>query len=82
MTERKVYKVGEEHRTNPLSKEPTNNTITVHFSDVDKEYSNIHYPEAFVRAIMKTENNWVSISLNGKHWGSNPNHPINQNKDE
>ena len=78
MTDRKVYKVGEEHRTNPLSKKPTDNTITVHEQDCDKEYSNVHYPEAFVKAIMKTNQDWVSISLNGRHWGSNPNHPINQ----
>ncbi len=78
MTDRKTYKVGDKYRTNPLSKEPTNNTITVHCTDCDKEYSNVHYPGAFARAIMKTEQDWVSISLNGKHWGSNPNHPINQ----
>ena len=76
--DKNVYKVGEEHRKNPLSKEPTNNTITVHFETEDRIYDNIHYPSAFAKAIMKTETEWISISLNGKHWGSNPNHPANQ----
>jgi len=76
--DRNIYKVRPEDRKNPLSQEPTNNTITVHFENEDRIYDNIHYPVAFAKAIQKTEKEWVAISLNGNLWGSNPNHPKNQ----
>ena len=74
----KVYHVKPEERINDLHLKPTNNTVTVHYDKVDKIYDNIHYPVAFAKAVMKTETQWKSISLNNVHWGSNPNHPANQ----
>lgn len=53
--------------------------VTIHYDDgEEKVYEGIYFPSAFVKAIMKTDNEWISISLNGEHWGDNPNHPKNQ----
>ncbi len=77
--DKKIYKVRQSQRTNPLSREPSNNTITVHYDGYDTEYNNVHYPTAFANTIMKTnKEDWISISLNGKHWGSNPNNKSKQ----
>ena len=75
---KKVYQIKPEERINDLHLKPTNNTVTVHYANVDKIYDNIHYPVAFAKAIMKTDGDWISISLNNVHWGDNPNHPKNK----
>ena len=72
-----------EHRTNPLSKQPTNNTIKVVYPGYDKHYNNIHYPTAFAKAIMSHDSKklppnerWVAMFLNGETWGTNEEHPL------
>ena len=49
-------KVGDEHRTNPLSFVPGGVTVMVqHPSGFTKEYTKVKYPKAFIKKIL--ENN-------------------------
>ena len=81
---KRTYHVKQEDRINPLSKQPTNNTIRVVYHGYDKVYDNIHYPTAFAKAIMSNDvkqipdpkEHWVAMFLNEEPWGENENHPL------
>ena len=64
----KSYEPEPDRRTNSLSKKPGGSTITVVFKNYEINYTNIKYPDSYIRKIKSEKKGVVKILVDGQVW--------------
>lgn len=72
MKKRPVYDCGQEYRTNPLSTQNHENTVTVHYMAHSVSYDSVKSPKAYLKKVLDGKPRPVAYDVNGERYWTSP----------